>query len=130
VLREALQYSVRDLASGKVRAEWGAVQGIHALSKPVFSAAGLLLAVAQGPDKVEVLDGPNFMEKATLTAPKGVGVVDYRFTDGGKTLLVLTAANGIHAWLLDRLEAELTRLGVGAGQIATNSNRRSDAVVR
>ena len=113
VMRETRKYSVHDLATGAVRAEWPALQGIHALAKPVFSADGRRLAVAQGPDRVQLLDGKSFVEQHILISPRGTAVVDYRFTDGGKSLLVLTMANGIELWRLDRLEAELARLGVG-----------------
>lgn len=119
VLREAQKYSVHELATAKVLAGWPAVPGIHALSKPVFSAEGRLLAVAQGPDRVQVLDGKTFTEHETLVSPQGTGVVDYRFTDGGKALVVLNASNGLEVWRLDRLETELSRLGVGRERLTT-----------
>ena len=117
VMRESLQYSVHDIASGKVLNEWPAVQGIHGLAKPVFSADGQRLAVAQGADRVQVVDGRTFDEQHTLVSPKGTAVVDYRFADGGRTLFVLTVVNGVELWRLDRLETELARLGVGRDSV-------------
>ncbi len=130
VLREAARYAVHGIPDGRVRAEWPAQQGIHGMAKPVFSGDGRLLAVAQGPDAVQVLDGNSFTEILTLASPKSVAIVDYRFTDGGRTLVVLNSANGLHVWHLDRLETELGRLGVGIEHIASGPVIRSGAAVR
>ena len=83
----------------------------------MFSADGQRLAVAQGADRVKVLDGRTFDEQHTLVSPKGTAVVDYRFADGGRTLFVLTVVNGVELWRLDRLETELARLGVGRDSV-------------
>ena len=112
VTREAHRYSVHELATGKVVGVWPAVQGIHALAKPVFSAKGDRLAVAQGPDRVQILDGTTFRDRVTLASPKGTAIVDYRFSADGRNLLVLNVLNGVELWHVDRLESELARLGV------------------